>query len=155
MERVSISLDDDLLVKFDAYMHRKGYANRSEAIRDLLRERLERDQEKQGGATHSVGCLSYVYNHHQRELASRLTESQHDHHSYVLSTLHVHLDHENCLEVVVLNGETESLRSFAEATIAETGVRHGKLHLIGTELVQSQHKHGHSKHGHSHAKPLT
>jgi len=155
MERVSISLDDDLLVKFDAYMNRKGYVNRSEAIRDLLRERLERDQEKQGGATHSVGCLSYVYNHHQRELASRLTESQHDHHSYVLSTLHVHLDHENCLEVVVLNGETANLRSFAEATIAETGVRHGKLHLIGTELVQSQHKHGHSKHGHSHAKPLT
>lgn len=155
MERVSISLDDDLLVKFDAYMNRKGYGNRSEAIRDLLRERLERDQEKQGGAAHSVGCLSYVYNHHQRELARRLTESQHDHHAYVLSTLHVHLDHENCLEVVVLNGETANLRSFAEATIAETGVRHGKLHLIGTELVQGQHRHGHSKHGHSHAKPLT
>jgi CopG family nickel-responsive transcriptional regulator len=155
MERVSISLDDDLLVKFDAYMNRKGYANRSEAIRDLLRERLERDQEKQGGAAHSVGCLSYVYNHHQRELARRLTEAQHAHHSHVLSTLHVHLDHENCLEVVVLNGETDSLRGFAEATIAETGVRHGKLHLIGTEVVQSQHKHGHAKHGHTHAKPLT
>ncbi|HEY4135329.1 MAG TPA: nickel-responsive transcriptional regulator NikR [Alphaproteobacteria bacterium] len=156
MERVSISLDDDLLVKFDGYMQRKGYANRSEAIRDLLRERLERDQERKEAATHSVGCLSYVYNHHQRELARRLTEAQHAHHSYVLSTLHVHLDHENCLEVVVLNGETESLRSFAEATIAETGVRHGRLHLIATEMVESQHKHGHgAKHGHTHAKPLT
>ena len=157
MERVSISLDDDLLVKFDAYMQRKGYSNRSEAIRDLLRERLEREHERAGGgATHAVGCLSYVYNHHQRELSRRLTEAQHDHHSYVLSTLHVHLDHENCLEVVVLNGETENLRKFADATMAETGVRHGRLHLVGTELVESQHKHGHgAKHGHAHAKPLT
>lgn len=156
MERVSISLDDDLLLKFDGYMRRKGYVNRSEAIRDLLRDRLERDQERPDGATHAVGCLSYVYNHHQRELARRLTEAQHAHHSYVLSTLHVHLDHENCLEVVVLNGETESLRRFAETTMAETGVRHGRLHLIAAELVEGQHKHGGgAKHGHSHAKPLT
>lgn len=158
MERVSISLDDELLEQFDGYMKRKGYANRSEAIRDLLRERLEQDQQSKDNGAQAVGCLSYVYNHHQRELARRLTESQHANHAYVLSTLHVHLDHENCLEVVVLNGDTPGLRRFAEATIAETGVRHGQLHLVAAEIERSQHAHGaeagHS-HAHTHAKPLT
>lgn len=158
MERVSISLDDDLLEQFDGYLKRKGYANRSEAIRDLLREKLEQDQQDQGGTSQAVGCLSYVYNHHQRELARRLTEAQHANHAYVLSTLHVHLDHENCLEVVVVSGDTPGLRGFAEATIAETGVRHGHLHLVGAEIEHSHHDHEHGhdhKAGHTHAKPLT
>lgn len=158
MERVSISLDDDLLEQFDGYLKRKGYANRSEAIRDLLREKLEREQQSKDGAGQAVGCLSYVYNHHQRELARRLTESQHAHHAYVLSTLHVHLDHENCLEVVVVSGDTAGLRGFAESTIAETGVRHGHLHLVGVEIEQARHAHGHGhghEAGHTHAKPLT
>ena len=142
MERVTISLDDDLLAEFDAFIHRRGYANRSEAVRDLLRSRMEQDRTGDGGAGHAVGCLSYVYNHHQRELARRLTESQHARHDLMLSTLHVHLDHENCLEVVILQGETRSLRQFAEATIAETGVRHGQLHLVAAEMVHGQHVHG-------------
>ncbi len=150
MERVTISLDEGLLEQFDAYIGRKGYENRSEAIRDLVRRRLEEDRAEEGRGGHAVGCLSYVYNHHQRELGRRLTEAQHARHDLMLSTLHVHLDHENCLEVVVLQGDTPSVRQFAEATIAETGVRHGHLHLVAAEVVRGQHSHGPGQ-GHSHA----
>ncbi|MDR3440929.1 nickel-responsive transcriptional regulator NikR [Telmatospirillum sp.] len=150
MERVTISLEEGLLAEFDGYMHRKGYENRSEAIRDLLRERLEADRVDKGEARHAVGCLSYVYNHYQRELARRLTRSQHDHHDLMLSTLHVHLDHENCLEVVLLQGETAAVRQFSEATIAETGVRHGYLHLVAADLERSHHDHGHAVEDHRH-----
>jgi CopG family nickel-responsive transcriptional regulator len=98
-------------------------------------------------------------------LARRLTETQHSHHDLMLSTLHVHLDHENCLEVVLLQGPTPAVRQFAEATIAETGVRHGHLHLVATDLVRSHHSHGHEHdhtdagddhhHPHVHLKPRT
>lgn len=169
MERVTISLDDGLLDEFDSFIRRKGYENRSEAIRDLLRQRLEADREETGDANHAIGCLSYVYNHHQRELARRLTETQHSHHDLMLSTLHVHLDHENCLEVVLLQGETPAVRQFAESTIAETGVRHGHLHLVATDLVRGHHSHAqrrdhehghpedgdHIHHPHVHLKPKT
>jgi CopG family nickel-responsive transcriptional regulator len=157
MERVTISLEDKLLVEFDDYIKRKGYENRSEAIRDLLRQRLEADRLAEDRAEQAVGCLSYVYNHHQRELARRLSSSQHAHHDLVLSTLHVHLDHENCLEIAVLQGNTGAVRSFAEATIAETGVRHGNLHLVPTELVSDHHQHGAHDHSHEHmhAHPKT
>ena len=157
MERVTISLEDKLLVEFDDYIKRKGYENRSEAIRDLLRQRLEADRLAEDRAEQAVGCLSYVYNHHQRELARRLSSSQHAHHDLVLSTLHVHLDHENCLEIAVLQGNTGAVRSFAEATIAETGVRHGNLHLVPPELVSDHHQHGAHDHSHEHmhAHPKT
>jgi CopG family nickel-responsive transcriptional regulator len=165
MERVTISLEDALLVEFDAYIKRKGYENRSEAIRDLLRQRLEQDRLAEGRAAHAVASLSYVYNHHQRELARRLTQAQHSHHDLMMSTLHVHLDHENCLEVVVLRGPTAEVRAFAETTMAETGVRHGNLHLVPAELVQSRHTHHHDEghgdddrhghHPHVHLKPKT
>jgi len=150
MERVTISLDDALLAEFDGYMKRKGYENRSEAIRDLLRDKLEQDRLTENRAHHAVACLSYVYNHHQRELSRRLTEAQHSHHDLMLSTLHVHLDHENCLEIAVLQGETEEVRRFAQATIAETGVRHGNLHLVPAETGDDHGDHGHD---HPHGSP--
>ena len=155
MERVTISLDEDLLRQFDGYLERKGYANRSEAIRDLLRERLEADRLSTDEPARVVGCLCYVFNHHQRDLSSRLTKSQHDHHDLVLSTLHVHLDHENCLEVAILNGHAADARKFAEATIAETGVRHGNLHLVPTELAKEAHRHGGEAARHAHIHPKT
>ncbi len=157
MERVTISLDDALLEEFDAFIRRKGYENRSEAIRDLLRQRVEEDRLAEGRAEHAVGCLSYVYNHHQRELARRLTEAQHAHHNLMLSTLHVHLDHENCLEVALLQGKASEVRAFADATMAETGVRHGNLHLVPAEMVTSRHQHteAHESHDHVHTQPKT
>jgi CopG family nickel-responsive transcriptional regulator len=158
MERVTISLDEELLAKFDGFIAQKGYENRSEAIRDLLRERMEASGEVSGKEPkHAVGCLSYVYNHHQRQLPQRLTQAQHDHHDFVLTTLHVHLDHDNCLEVILLRGPTRELRAFAESTIAETGIRHGQLHLVGTDIVRGGHKHSHGKDAapHVHAHPRT
>ena len=157
MERVTISLDDDLLAQFDDYLKCKGYANRSEGIRDLLREKLEHNRLDEGKAPHAVACLSYVYDHDQRELSRRLAKSQHMHHDLVLSTLHVHLDHHNCLEIAVLKGRTSDVQSFAEATIAETGVRHGNLHLVPSEMVTATHTHAHgaSDHDQDPARPHT
>ncbi len=157
MERVTISLEDALLGKFDSYLKRKGYENRSEAIRDLVRECLERDRLEEGNAPQVIGCLSYVYNHHQRELARRLTQAQHDHHGFILSTLHVHLDHAHCLEVVLMQGKTMEVRRFSETLIAETGVRHGQLHLVAADIAQGHHRHGHNKEitGHLHVRPKT
>jgi len=156
LERVTISLEEGLLAEFDRYISAKGYQNRSEAIRDLLRDRLEQERgEDPAGA--SVGCVSYVYNHHQRDLAQRLTNAQHEHHDFVLSALHVHLDHENCLEVTLLSGPTGELRRFAETLMAETGVRHGHLHLTAVEVANSRHRHGGAGSGghdpHAHGAP--
>lgn len=150
MERVTISLEESLLEAFDGFIRRKGYENRSEAVRDLVRRALEAEAIDEGAVSHAVGSLSYVYNHHQRALAGRLTEAQHAHHDLMLSTLHVHLDHENCLEVVVLQGPTAEVRQFAEATIAETGVRHGHLHLVGADMVAGGHRHTPADHDHHH-----
>ena len=141
MERVTISLEEALLTDFDRYIARKGYQNRSEAIRDLVRDRLEADA-GEDPAGYSVGCVSYVYNHHQRDLAQRLTNAQHGHHDFVLSALHVHLDHENCLEVTLLRGPTGALRAFAESLITETGVRHGHLHLTAVDVADTRPRHG-------------
>ncbi|MDY0241403.1 MAG: nickel-responsive transcriptional regulator NikR [Rhodospirillaceae bacterium] len=151
MERVTISLDDGLLEAFDAYIGRKGYANRSEAIRDLLRAKLDADNVAENRATHAVGCLSYVFDHHQRELVRRLTHTQHDHHELLLSTLHVHLDHDNCLEVTLLRGPTGGVRALAETIMAETGVRHGNLHLVTIEPSAADH----SAHAHAHTHDET
>ena len=155
MERVTISLDEDLLEQFDVYMERKGYANRSEAVRDLLREGLDAHRLATEPGAHVVGCLSYMFNHHQRELSQRLTKAQHENHDLVRSTLHVHLDHDNCLEVAVIEGHVGDVRRFAEATMAETGVRHGNLHLVPTEMASGKHRHGGHRVAHSHLHPKT
>jgi len=149
LERVTISLEEGLLAEFDRFLARKGYLNRSEAIRDLVRDRLE-GEAGEDPTGYSVGCVSYVYNHHQRDLAQRLTNAQHGHHDFVLSALHVHLDHENCLEVTLLRGPTGALRAFAESLMAETGVRHGHLHLTAVEVAEARHRHVDSGHGHTH-----
>lgn len=156
MERVTISLDDALLADFDRYIARKGYRNRSEAVRDLLRDRLEHERASEPEADYAVGCISYVYNHHQRDLAKRLTTAQHMNHDVVLSALHVHLDHDNCFEVTLLRGPTRDVRRFAESLVAETGVRHGRLNLLAVEVTDGKHRHGQRtgrSHSHTHLKP--
>lgn len=162
MERVTISLDETLLEAFDAFIGRKGYENRSEAIRDLLRARLESDRLEENRAPHAIACLSYVFDHHQRELVRRLTNVQHDQHDLVLSTTHVHLDHDNCLEVAILRGHTEAIRRFANVVMAETGVRHGNLHIVPAEMSKGGHTHDKGSRGdhdhhdeHVHAHPTS
>ncbi len=154
MDRVTVSLDDDLLGQFDAYIHRTGYANRSEAVRDLIRAKLEIDRLERDHAPDCVACVSYVYDHQERELSRRITQAHHAHHHLTHSTLHVHLDHDTCLEVTVLKGHTDAVRAFANTLMAERGVRHGRLHLVPADVSIVPHSHGphsHSEHSHDHA----
>jgi CopG family nickel-responsive transcriptional regulator len=140
MERITISIDDELALRFDALVADRGYGSRSEAMRDLVREALEQERQRHDDDTTSFGVLTYVYDHQERARASRLTHAQHEHHHLALSTLHVHVDHDNCLESVVLHGPTRELRRFADALCASTGVRHGHLHLLPGELTQPRHE---------------
>lgn len=151
MDRFTVSLDENLLAQFDAHIKRKGYGSRSEAVRDILRDRLEAERLASGEAGHCVACLSYVYNHNERELSHRLTHAQHDHHDLTLSTLHVHLDHENCMEVAILQGETAAVTRFADTLVSETGVRHGHANIVPVDMVA--HAHGHGDHHHHHDAP--
>lgn len=158
MERITISLDEALAEAFDALIARRGYINRSEAIRDLLREQLEEDRQRAGesSAVHCVANLSYVYDHHQRDLAERLTALQHDHHDLTVATMHAHLDHDHCLESVILRGPTASVRAFSDALTAERGVRHGQINIVSVELASGAHSHGYRpRHSvsHVHLKP--
>lgn len=150
MQRVTISLDDDLATAFDRLIARRGYGNRSEAVRDLIRERLDLEAQERAPRGHCVASLSYVYNHHARDLAERLAERQHARHDLVVATLHVHLDHDNCLESTVLQGPVAAVRALAAGLTAEPGVRHGHLNLVA---VEHGDRHAHGGHGHRHMKP--
>lgn len=158
MERITISLDEALAREFDALNERRGYGNRSEAVRDLLREHLEAARQTESEAGYCVANLSYVYNHHARDLAERLTALQHGHHDLTVATMHAHLDHDNCLESVILRGPTGAVRAFADALSAERGVRHGQLNIVSVEMASSAHAHGYRPRGvaraaHLHLKP--
>jgi CopG family transcriptional regulator, nickel-responsive regulator len=129
--RFGISMDDKLLENFDKLIEQKGYANRSEAIRDLIRAaqvELELEQEEKEG----VGTVTLVYNHHVRDLSDKLTEQQHSHHDQIISALHVHLDAHNCLEVLVVRGKARDVRRIADELIGVKGVKHGKLVMTTT-----------------------
>jgi CopG family nickel-responsive transcriptional regulator len=151
-ERFTISLEGSLAKQFDAYMRAKGYTNRSEAVRDFIRQRLDDEQLGSGESGHCVATLSYVYDHRELDLAARLTRAQHEHHDLILATQHVHLDHHNCLETAMLRGPVQAVRTFAEGVIASRGVRHGHLHLIAAKLSPS-HAHGGGEH--RHFEPVT
>ncbi len=155
MERMTISLDDELAAEIDAYLEAKGYKNRSECMRDLIREKLEQERLDTRDQGHCVGTLTYVFNHHERELSRRLTQAQHHHHDIAISTLHVHLDHDHCMETVVLSGQVKSVQEFADSVIARPGVRHGRLYLVPVDMEQDEHHHGPHTGIHSHARPQT
>jgi CopG family nickel-responsive transcriptional regulator len=142
MQRITITLDDPLTDAFEGYMAKRGYTNRSEAIRDLIRERLHQEQLAGQPDCHCVATLSYVYNHHERELAARLTSAQHDHHDLTVSTMHVHLSHDHCLETVVLRGPSTRVQTFADAVIAQPGVLHGNLSVLPVSQKEQTHRHG-------------
>ena len=147
MDRFTISLDTALASEFDQLIASRGYSNRSEAVRDLIRSAIEADQRQEAPKGLCVANLSYVYNHHERALAERLTGLQHDHHDLTVAAMHTHLDHENCLESVVLKGLAVEVHQFASELMAQSGVRHGHLNSIALEPV---HHHAHGKHGKSH-----
>lgn len=133
MERFTISLDDKLAHEFDAWIAQRGYLNRSEAVRDLLRGELDRAHLRSSPKGECVACLSYVFNHHELNLAERITSLQHEHHELTVSTMHAHLGHDHCLETVILKGDAHAVQHFADAVCAERGVHHGNVNLIGVE----------------------
>lgn len=151
MRRLTISVDNDLADTFDRLVKDKGYENRSEAFRDLVRQALGNAKLHDKTAKHCVGALSYVYNHRERQLASRLTSMQHDHHDLAVSTMHAHLDHKNCIETVILRGSTAAVVRFADCVMAQPGVRHGSFLPIPIEIAAG----GSKAHRHMHAKPMT
>ena len=129
--RFGVSLDSDLLDKFDVLCKEKSYQTRSEAIRDLIRSMLvQRQWEDSDGEV--AGTLTLVYDHHASGLAQKLTDLQHDSHEVILSTMHVHLDHHNCLEVLVLKGSAEIIKGLGQKLISTKGVKHGHLVLTTT-----------------------
>jgi CopG family transcriptional regulator, nickel-responsive regulator len=147
MDRFTISLDEELASAFDELIRQRGYATRSEAVRDILRDRLQHRDQARDSNGFCIACLSYVYNHHERQLSERLAQLQHAHHELTVSAMHVHLDHEQCLEAVMLKGPVKSVRQFAENIIAEKGVRHGQINLISVDVGHA-HQHDGSKHRH-------
>jgi len=126
LSRIGVAIATDLLQKFDKLIARRGYTNRSEAFRDLIREELV-EQTWEAPGSHVIGTVTLVYDHHVRQLAGKLTSIQHDHHHAILSTLHVHLDHDNCLEVLIVRGRSAEVRQVADTLISTKGVKHGRL----------------------------
>jgi len=126
LTRFGISMDDQLLEQFDRLLERRGHANRSEGIRDLVRNALVEDQWARGNHE-TIGTITLVYDHHVRDLSERLTQHQHDHHDAIVSALHVHLDHSHCLEVIVIRGRAKKVRKLADGLIGTKGVKHGRL----------------------------
>jgi CopG family nickel-responsive transcriptional regulator len=131
LSRIGVAIDSDLLDKFDALISKRGYTNRSEAFRDLIRDELVADASEKPESI-VVGTVTLVYDHHVRMLGDKLTEIQHEAFHNVLSTLHVHLDHDNCLEVLVMKGKASQVRRIADTLIATRGVKHGRLTITTT-----------------------
>jgi len=154
MDRFTISLDDELAHDFDHLIEEIGYANRSEAVRDLIRQALEKSRFSENKSKHSIAVVSYVYNHHEKTMSDRLMNSHHEHHNIVMSTMHAHLDHDNCLEAVFIKGKTDEVKKFGDQLTAMSGIRHGAINLISAKIESTKHSHGFmTNHSHTHLKP--
>src|ERR1051326_5176472 len=126
LSRIGVAIDSALLDKFDKLISRRGYENRSEAFRDMIRDELV-EETSQSPEAQVVGTVTLLYDHHVRLLNEKLTGLQHEHHRSILSTLHVHLDHDHCLEVLVVRGRAAEVQKIAGALISTKGVKHGRL----------------------------
>ena len=131
--RFGVSIEPDLLKKFDKIIKMEGYTNRSEAIRDLVRRDLIREENKNPNAE-SIGTLTMIYDHHTGNLTNKLLDLQHDHTKEILSTTHIHIDHNNCLEVLVLKGKTGKIQKLADNIKSLKGIKHGELVITKSSL---------------------
>jgi CopG family nickel-responsive transcriptional regulator len=152
MQRVTVTLDDDLMAELDRIITSKGYQNRSEAIRDLARAGIREAVVQAADSKTCVAALVYVYDHAARELSKRLTQAFHDHHDLSVATMHVHLDHEDCMEIAIMKGETKEVQHVAEHVIAERGVRHGRLIVVPVVPEEHVHDHGGVARKHTHIR---
>jgi CopG family transcriptional regulator, nickel-responsive regulator len=149
LSRIGIALDSDLLNRFDHSIKMSGYTNRSEAFRDLIRDRLVRERTASPDAT-VVGTVTLIYNHHAYGISEKLTEAQHEQHDLVVSTSHAHLDHDSCLEVLIVHGKAARVQHFADVIIGLKGVQHGRLVMtVPTHSLVPGDEHAHS-HKHNH-----
>jgi CopG family nickel-responsive transcriptional regulator len=130
LKRFSISLEEDLLGKFDEYIRQQKYSNRSEAVRDLIRKSLVREEWERNSQV--VGVVTLVYDHHRPQLQERVTELQHRFYSIITSSTHVHMDHDNCLEVTIVKGKAFEVQELAQGLIALRGVKDGSLTMSST-----------------------
>jgi len=147
LSRIGIALDSDLLKRFDRSIRHRGYTNRSEAFRDLIRDRLVTEQTAAPTAT-VVGTITLIYEHHASGISEKLTELQHAHHELVVSTSHAHLDHESCLEVLIVHGKSAAVEQFADRLIGLKGVQHGRLVMtVPAHAIEHCHEDG-LKHKH-------
>jgi len=128
--RFGVSLDKDLLDKFDRLIREKNYTNRSEAFRDLIREDLVKAEWKKNKEI--VGAITLIYNHHKRELVNKLMDIQHDFGGIIISSQHIHLDHNNCLEIIAVKGVAKEAQKLADSLKSVKGVKHGTLSLSTT-----------------------
>jgi len=131
VSRFSVSLPPKLLEQFDVMVKEKGYDNRSLAVGDIIRDKLVEHRQKFGDEQ-IAGTITLVYDHHKQHVQAALTDIQHDHHEVIISTVHVHLDHHNCLEVLVVRGKATVVKRIADELIAAKGVKHGKLTVTTT-----------------------
>lgn len=145
MQRITITLDDELMGDLDRLIAARGYQNRSEAIRDLTRAGMAQAAEASAETPNCVAALIYVYDHAQRDLSKKLVDNAHHHHDLSLATLHVHLDESTCMEVTALRGRSSDVQHFADHVIAERGVRYGRVVMIPTSAAGAKkkpHRHG-------------
>jgi len=152
MQRVTITVDDELMLELDRIIAARGYQNRSEAIRDLARAGIRQAAEALDKERDCVAALVYVYDHNARQLSKRLADTFHDHHELSLASMHAHLDHDSCMEVTILRGKADKVQHFGEHVIAERGVRHGRIVLVPTDVLIKPHTHADgTAHDHSHS----
>ena len=132
--RFGVSLEEDLLDNFDRLIKKRKYTNRSEAIRDLIRqELLKKDLEEDREV---AGAITYIYDHHQRDLLNKIIDVQHDHHDIIQSSQHIHLDHHNCLEIVAVKGNSSKVSKLSDTLKAIKGVKHGSLSISGIGKIK-------------------
>jgi CopG family transcriptional regulator, nickel-responsive regulator len=150
LSRIGIALDSDLLARFDELTSRLGYTNRSEAFRDLIRDRLVAEQTATPNSM-VVGTVTLIYDHHEHGVTEKLTELQHADHELVVSTSHAHLDHDSCLEVLIVQGKSQQIEKFAGRLIGLKGVQHGRLVMTVAKPAAGplHHKNG-KPHTHKH-----
>ncbi len=149
--RFGVSVEDELLQSFDRLIANQGYANRSEALRDLMRDSLVKSKVEDSPETGEVlGSLTLVYDHHAKELTDKMADLQHQHYDSVVSVLHVHVSHDDCMEVIVLRGQLREVRTLSDSLLSLRGVKHGKLFvtlpgktIIKGEKIVKGHKHSH------------
>jgi CopG family nickel-responsive transcriptional regulator len=137
LSRIGVAIDSDLLARFDRFIAKQGYTNRSEAFRDLIRDRLV-NVAVEAPDTLVVGAIILIYDHHGRLLPDKLMDLQHDHHDLIISTTHAHLDHNNCLEVIVVKGESKRVQRLADLLIGTKGVQHGRLVMTSPKTCLSK-----------------